>query len=80
MPSQDKNRIENLKERIQNVNNAKIRSETQLEELRKQRDTILARLAELGVDPNSLGTQIEQMKQQLEIDLANIEAQIPEGF
>lgn len=80
MPDPNKDKIENLKERIQNVNNAKIRFETQLEELRKQRDVILARLTELGIDPSSLDSQIEQMKQQLETNLANIEAQIPEGF
>jgi len=80
MPNPNKDKIENLKERIQNVNNAKIRFETQLEELRKQRDVILARLTELGIDPSSLDSQIEQMKQQLETNLANIEAQIPEGF
>jgi len=73
-------KIKQLEIRIQTVNDSKIRAETQLEELRKQRDQILTRLQEMQVDPNSLGIQISQLKQQLEMDLTNIEAQIPEGF
>jgi chromosome segregation ATPase len=73
-------KIKQLEIRIQTVNDSKIRAETQLEELRKQRDQILTRLQEMQVDPNSLGIRISQLKQQLEMDLTNIEAQIPEGF
>jgi chromosome segregation ATPase len=80
MPSQDEQKIKGLENRIKAVNEAKIRAEAQLEELRKQRDTILQRLTELKIDPGSLGEQLEQMKRQLANDLKNIEDQIPGGF
>jgi chromosome segregation ATPase len=80
MPSQDEQKIKGLENRIKAVNEAKIRAEAQLEELRKQRDTILQRLTELKIDPGSLGKQLEQMKRQLANDLKNIEDQIPGGF
>lgn len=80
MPSQDEQKIKELESRIKAVNEAKIRAEAQLEELRKQRDAILQRLTELKIDPGSLGAQLEQMKQQLTNDLKNIEDQIPERF
>jgi len=77
---ENENKVKQLETRIKNVNDAKIRAETQLEELRRQRDAILTRLAEMQIDPNSLNEQIAQLKQQIETDLINIEAQIPEGF
>ncbi len=77
---ENENKVKQLEVRIKNVNDAKIRTETQLEELRKQRDAILKRLTEMQIDPNSLGEQINQLRQQIETDLINIETQIPEGF
>lgn len=78
--SDSENKLKTLEQRIGNVNDAKIRAEATLDQLRKQRDDILARLNELGVDSNTLASQIETLEQEIKTELTNIEAQIPEGF
>lgn len=80
MTQSSENTIKQLEERIKAVNNAKIRTETQLEELRKQRDSLLAQLAELNVNPSTLDDHITQLEQEIKTALENIEQQIPEGF
>lgn len=80
MSDLNEEKLKHLEAQVRTINETKIRTEAQLEELRRQRDEILQRLSQMNIDPNSLDEQIKQLEQQLQNDLTNIESQIPEGF
>lgn len=74
------NKLHELEKKVQEINNARIRAETRLEELRKQRDELIAQLKAQNIDPGTLADQIEKLRQQINEKLENIESQIPEDF
>lgn len=80
MPNDNEEILKQLEQRVQEVGRERIRVETQLEQLRQQRDGLLTQLKELGIDPAKLAEEIAAQERQLDEELAAIAAQIPEGY
>lgn len=66
-------RLESLKSQIEQGKSEKVRAETNLESLEKQRKEIVAELAELGVKPDQLDQEIERLKSEIEAGLSEAE-------
>jgi len=66
-------RLENLKRQIEQGKSEKVRAETNLEALEKQRKEIEAELAELGVKPDHLDAEIEKLRDEIDAGLAEAE-------
>jgi len=66
-------RLNNLKTQIEQGKIEKTRAETNLQNYTKQRDDIVAQMAELGVTPETVDNEIERLEQEIEADLAKAE-------
>lgn len=72
-------RLESLKSQIEQGKSEKVRAETNLESLNKQKAEIYAELAELGVKPEKLDAEIEKLKAEIEAGLAEAEGLLLRG-
>lgn len=59
------NEIKNLKDRIDRAQMNKVRAETRLEQLEKEKDALLAEMKEYGVEPDTLEQEIQRLEQEL---------------
>jgi chromosome segregation ATPase len=66
-------RLNNLKAQIEKGKVEKTRAETNLALYTKQRDEIIAQLAELGVTPEGLDAEIARLDQEIAENLARAE-------
>lgn len=67
-------RLQNIKTTIERGRTEKARAEATLESLQKQEDDIHRQLAELGVEPENLASEIERLKAQIAEQLSQAEA------
>jgi chromosome segregation ATPase len=67
-----------IKENLDKAKNLKIRAETRLEELNKQKNDILKELDDMGVKPENLDSEIESLKSEIEDLIGKAEKLIPE--
>ena len=81
--SKEKSPEEKLNELEENVNKLKeekIRTEEKLNNLRRQKDEIIAELTILGVAPKDLSSEINKLDTEINAKLADINSQIPEDM
>ncbi len=67
------NRLSVLKSKIEQGKVEKTRAETNLESFTKQRDEVVAEMAELGVTPESVDAEIERLDVEIEANLSKAE-------
>jgi chromosome segregation ATPase len=58
--------INQLKENLDKAKNMRIRAETRMEQLNKQKQEILKEIEEMGVKPDDLESEIEKLKNSIE--------------
>jgi chromosome segregation ATPase len=58
--------INQLKENLDKAKNMRIRAETRMEQLNKQKQEILKEIEEMGVKPGELESEIEKLKNDIE--------------
>ncbi|HOV26975.1 MAG TPA: hypothetical protein PK566_11530 [Pseudobacteroides sp.] len=58
--------INQLKENLDKAKNMRIRAETRMEQLNKQKQEILKEIEEMGVKPDELESEIEKLKKSIE--------------
>lgn len=73
-----KERIETAKAQLEKAEKAKTVAETQLEVAVKQCDEVIASMKEHGVDPETIGGEIERLTKQVDTELSEIENAIPQ--
>lgn len=66
-------RLNNLKSQIEQGKVEKTRAETNLQNFTKQRDEIVAQMAELGVTPETVDAEIQRLDAEIEADLKKAE-------
>jgi|LSQX01.1.fsa_nt_gb chromosome segregation ATPase len=66
-------RLNNLKEQIEKGKIEKTRAETNLQTYEKQRDEVVAQMAELGVTPETVDAEIERLDKEIEDGLRRAE-------
>ena len=71
-------KINQIKENLDKAKNMRIRAEARLEQLNKQKEEILGELKELGVPPESLDTEINNLKSEIEELIDKAQKLIPE--
>ncbi len=71
-------KINQIKESLDKAKNMRIRAETRLEQLNKQKEEILGELNELGVSPEQLDSEINRLKNEIEDLLDRAQKLIPE--
>lgn len=69
-------KLKKLKSQIDEFKSEKIRKEEQLKALRKQRDEIVAEIESLGYTPENLEDKITELKQKIDLQLAEIEEKL----
>jgi len=73
----DEQKLQDLEKKVNDLKANKIRAEEQLNSLRQQKDEIIVKLKQMGIDPNNIATQIAQLEKDINTQIANIESQIP---
>lgn len=73
-----KNRIEIAKVNLRKAENAKIQAETQKSAAEKSLQEVVTKMAENGVTPETIDTEIKKLEDQINKDLETIESLIPE--
>lgn len=77
MPTDSKQRIENIKQRTDAINNKKLQAQAQVEVLQQQYNQKVEELKVLGVaDLNNLPQTIQNLEQELEMLLSQAEVQL----
>ena len=76
----DEQRLEQIEKSIDAITKERISAEAHLNMLRKQRDELLEKLAAMGINPNQLADQIQQLKNNIDVQLKAAEDQIPSEF
>ncbi len=71
-------KINQIKENLDKAKNMRIRAETRLEQLNKQKEEILGELKVLGVTPEQLDGEIERLRTEIEDLIGKAEKLIPE--
>lgn len=71
-------KINQIKENLDRAKNMRIRAETRLEQLNKQKEEILDELKDLGVSPEQLDSEINRLKNEIEDLINKAEKLIPE--
>lgn len=66
-------RLNSLKTKIEEGKVEKARAEANLESYAKQRDEIVAEMAQYGVTPETIDEEIKRLEQEIEADLAKAE-------
>ncbi len=72
-------RLNNLKKKIEEGKVEKTRAETNLQNYTKQRDDIVAEMAELGVTPETVDQEIERLDAEIEESLKQAEELLQGG-
>ncbi len=67
------NRLNSLKAEIERGKTEKTRAETNLESYTKQKDEVVAQMAELGVTPETVDAEITKLDQEIVDGLAKAE-------
>ncbi len=67
-------RLNNLKAQIEQGKTEKAKAQANLETFTKQRDEIIAQLAQLGVTPENLDAEIARLNQEIMANLEQAEA------
>lgn len=57
--------IKTLKDRIDRAQIDKVRAETRLEQLEKEKEALLAEMSEYGVHPDTLDTEIARLEKEV---------------
>jgi len=70
--------LKNLETQAKMLTNEKVRKTEQLRLLRKQRDELLTKLSEEGLTPETLKQSIVQLQQEIDQDIINLKAQLPD--
>ncbi|KRQ87010.1 hypothetical protein ABG79_01200 [Caloramator mitchellensis] len=70
-------KLQLLKEKIERAKNLKIKAETKLESLQKQKYDLIKQLEEMGVKPDELELEIDKLKQEIEQIIKEIEGALP---
>jgi len=70
--------LKNLETQAKMLTNEKVRKTEQLRLLRKQRDELLTKLSEEGLTPKTLKQSIVQLQQEIDQDIINLKAQLPD--
>lgn len=66
-------RLNTLKSKIEQGKAEKAKAEANIETYTKQKEEIVAQLAELGVQPEGLDAEIQRLEQEIEISLTKAE-------
>ena len=66
-------RLNNLKSQIEQGKVEKTRAETNLQTYEKQRDEVVAQMAEMGVTPETVEAEIERLDKEIEEGLQQAE-------
>lgn len=72
-----KNRIEVAKINLKRAENSKTVKETQKAAAEKQRDDVVAKMAQEGVTPDAIAAEIEGLEKTIQEGLTKIEGLIP---
>lgn len=72
-----KTRIEQAKQRIERAKRAQAVAETQLQAAEQQKKDVTAKMAELGVTPETVADEIAKLEAKIAADLDKVEALIP---
>ncbi len=66
-------RLTNLKEQIERGKTEKAKAETNLEHYTKQRDDLVAEMADMGVTPETVDAEIEKLDKEIQESLTKAE-------
>ena len=66
-------RLNSLKSQIDTGKTEKTRAETNLQTYEKQRDEVVAEMAELGITPETVNAEIARLDAEIEADLSKVE-------
>jgi hypothetical protein len=72
-----KTRIETAKIRLDKAKRAQTVAETEKAAAEKQQAEVVAKMAELGVTPETVAEEIAKLESQIEADLTKVEGLIP---
>jgi chromosome segregation ATPase len=72
-----KARIEQAKARIEKAKRAQAVAETQLQAAEQQKQEVTAKMAEMGVTPETAADEIAKLEAKIAADLDKVEALIP---
>ncbi|CCJ33813.1 MULTISPECIES: hypothetical protein [Caloramator] len=70
-------KLQILKEKIERAKNIKIKAETKLEALQKQKEEIIKQLEEMGINPNELEKEIKRLESEIITLIKEIEESLP---
>lgn len=70
-------KLQILKEKIDRAKNIKIKAETKLEALQKQKEEIIKQLEEMGINPNELEKEIKRLESEIITLIKEIEESLP---
>lgn len=70
-------KLQDLEKKVNDLKANKIRAEEQLKSLRQQKDEIITKLKQMGIDPNTLAVYITQLEKDINNQIMSIEQQIP---
>jgi len=70
-------KLQELEKKVNNLKAEKIRAEEQLKHLRQQKDEVIDKLKQMGVNPNDLANYISQLEREINTQITSIENQIP---
>jgi chromosome segregation ATPase len=72
--------ISQIKENLDKAKNMRIRAETRLEQLNKQKADIVNELEALGIKPEGLDLEITKLRKEIEDMITNINEMIPQDL
>lgn len=70
-------KLQTLKEKIERAKNIKIKAETKLEALQKQKEEIIKQLEDMGINPNELEKEIKRLESEIITLIKDIEESLP---
>jgi chromosome segregation ATPase len=73
-------KIKKIKEDIEKAKSIRYRAEAKLEHLAKEKDELLEKMKELGVEPEGLDMEIKKLKEDIDILIEKAQNLIPEGY
>lgn len=69
--------ITQLKENLEKAKNTKLRAEAKLEQLNKQREEILSEIKSLGLEPQNIDMEIENLAKEIDFLIAESQKMLP---
>ncbi|MGM0501483.1 MAG: hypothetical protein ACQERJ_03045 [Bacillota bacterium] len=73
-----KEEIDEIKKKLDQANNLKVRSETKLENLEEEKEKLLAEIREEGIEPEELEEEIDNLESELEELIEKAKELLPE--